>query len=144
MFSLLNMSTLFERLCEVCRDQGVENPRPKDISSICKLSSGRPKQIMDRGEAARLGADTLQHLSSMGYSIAWLQNGKLPKFSGSQPRELRNQAKQTQSEYSSEPLSLSEQEIVLLKWFRSKTSEEQEIFFGLIGIKLHTDFAQSA
>lgn len=138
------MSTLYERLCEVCRDQGIENPRPKDISRVCKLSSGRPKQIMDSGEAARLGADTLQHLSSKGYSVAWLQEGKLPKLSGSRSPDLLHKAEQNRAEYSSELVCLSEQEIVLLKWFRSKTNDEQESFFSLIGIKLQTDFAKSA
>ena len=74
------METLYDRLLEICRDQGVENPRSKDVSRICKISSGRPSQIKDAGESARLGAETLQRLVSLGYSPSWIQDGKKPKL----------------------------------------------------------------
>ena len=74
------MKTLFDRLLEICKDQGIENPRSKDVSRICKISSGRPSQIKEAGESARLGADTLQRLVALGYSPSWIQEGKQPKF----------------------------------------------------------------
>ena len=70
------MKTLYERLLEICSDHGIESPRPRDISNICGISSGRPKQIKDAGEAARLGADTLSKLVAKGYSPQWVQDGK--------------------------------------------------------------------
>lgn len=70
------MSTLYDRLIEICRDHGIETPRPRDISNICGLSSGRPKQIKDAGGAAKLGADTLSKLVGKGYSPNWIQDGK--------------------------------------------------------------------
>lgn len=81
------MGTLYDRLLQICKDQGIENPRPRDISSICRLSSGRPTQIKDEGEAAKIGAKTLQHLVSMGYSPDWIQEGKMPpRLSSSEGR----------------------------------------------------------
>lgn len=74
------MDTLYSRLIEICRDQGIESPTPGDISRICNLSSGRPKQIKDGGRAARLGQDTLTRLVELGYSPAWIQEGKKPKL----------------------------------------------------------------
>ena len=72
--------SLYDRLVEVCRDQGIESPKSGDIARICGLSSGRPKQIKDSGLAARLGNDTLSRLVELGYSPTWLQEGKNPKL----------------------------------------------------------------
>lgn len=70
------MNTLYDRLIEICQDAGIESPRPRDISEICGLSSGRPKQIKDAGYAAKLGAETLAKLVSKGYSPNWIQEGR--------------------------------------------------------------------
>lgn len=76
---MLNMSTLHERLMEICRDQGIENPIGKDIQSLTGLSSGRITQIKQERDAAKLGADTMQAITRMGYSADWVQDGRGPK-----------------------------------------------------------------
>lgn len=81
--SLLKMSTLYERLLEICRDQGIEAPKGIDIQRIAKLSSGRVTQIKQEGEAARLGDSTQAHLHKLGYAIDWIRTGKEPKLAAS-------------------------------------------------------------
>lgn len=76
---MLSMSTLYDRLLEICRDNGIERPIGRDIQLIAGLSSGRVTQIKQEREAARLGGETLQRLTSLGYSSNWLQEGRLPK-----------------------------------------------------------------
>lgn len=83
MFSMLSMSnTLFDRLQEVCRDQGIPKPIGRDIQAIAGISSGRVTQIKQEGVAAKLGSDALQKLSRLGYSTDWIQDGKGPKRPG--------------------------------------------------------------
>lgn len=73
---MLNMSTLHERLLEICRDQGVESPIGRDIQRIAGLSSGRVTQIKNEREAAKLGEATIKRLSRLGYLVEWLTEGK--------------------------------------------------------------------
>lgn len=79
---MLNMSTLFERLVEICRDAGIQRPRGVDIQAVTGLSSGRVTQIKNEREAARLGGDALQAVVRRGYSADWVQEGRPPKRSG--------------------------------------------------------------
>lgn len=136
------MTSLYERLLEICKDQGVENPRPKDISRVCKLSSGRPKQIKDAREFAKLSGDTLQVLSSIGYSILWVQEGKGPKFQNDPPGPL---VKQDHVPYATaDETGITQDEWLLIDWYRAKTEEERKSFFSFVGIKKQIDFAESA
>lgn len=73
------MSTLFERLLEICRDQGIADPRNRDVQDLTGLSSGRVTQIKQAQDAGKLGEDTLERLYKAGYSVEWLIHGKLPK-----------------------------------------------------------------
>lgn len=77
--SLLNMSTLHERLLEICRDQGIAAPKGTDIQRVAKLSSGRVTQIKQEMDAARPGPDTIKHLSRLGYAVDWITDGRGPK-----------------------------------------------------------------
>ncbi len=77
--SLLNMSTLHERLLEICRDQGIASPRGTDIQRVAKLSSGRVTQIKQERDAAKPGPDTIKHLSRLGYAVDWITDGRGPK-----------------------------------------------------------------
>lgn len=89
-FSMLSMSTLYERLKEICRDRGIDAPLGRDIQSITGLSSGRITQIKQEREGAKLGQDALQKLTSLGYSATWLQDGKgEKKMSGLLAREMQ-------------------------------------------------------
>lgn len=83
--SMLNMSTLYERLLEVCVDQGIKRPRGVHIQAIASLSSGRITQIKNEGEAARLGVKTLQKLARLGYLADWLQEGRGEKKRADSP-----------------------------------------------------------
>lgn len=92
LFSLLTMETLYDRLLEVCRDQGIEEPRSRDIQAVAGISSGRVAQIRSEGVAARLGAAALSAFVRLGYSPDWIQDGRLPKRSNdsrrSEPEEI--------------------------------------------------------
>lgn len=66
------MGTLYERLIEICRDNGIESPRQADIRAITGLSSGRITQIKQEGSAARLGESALQKIIRRGYSADWV------------------------------------------------------------------------
>lgn len=79
------MSTLYDRLLEICRDQRIENPRGRDIQAVTGLSSGRITQIKQEREAARLGGEALQAITRLGYSADWIQEGHSPKFQGEVP-----------------------------------------------------------
>lgn len=76
MFSLLTMETLFDRLLEICRDQGIDSPRGVDIQRVTGLSSGRVTQIKSAGPAGRVGDDALRKLIRLGYMPDWIQEGK--------------------------------------------------------------------
>lgn len=78
-FSVLNMSTLYERLLEICRDQGIERPIGRDIERLAGISSGRVTQIKQEREAARPGDETIARLSRLGYLVDWIREGKGPK-----------------------------------------------------------------
>lgn len=73
---MLNMSTLYERLIEICRDQGIEAPIGRDIELVAGVSSGRVTQIKHEREAARLGSKAIQKLTGLGYLADWLQEGR--------------------------------------------------------------------
>lgn len=77
--SILGMSTLHERLLEICRDQGIDAPKGTDIQRIAKLSSGRVTQIKQERGAARLGDETAAHLHRLGYALDWIREGRGPK-----------------------------------------------------------------
>lgn len=138
------MTNLYERLIEVCIDQGIENPRPRDISSICGISSGRPKQIKDAGSAARLGSASLQKLSALGYSLSWLQEGKLPKLQPQQLASHNHQANQDRQEYKKISDMLSESEATLIDAYRKADFISKQGVLRLLGIEQHRDFKQSA
>lgn len=78
---MLSMTTLYERLLEICRDQGIERPIGRDIQRLAGLSSGRVTQIKQEREAAKLGSESLQRLTGLGYFADWLQEGRGPKCS---------------------------------------------------------------
>jgi hypothetical protein len=67
------MNTLFDRLIEICREQGIEKPKGKDIQQLIGRSSGRVTQIKQGGEAARLGEDSLAKIIKLGYAPDWVQ-----------------------------------------------------------------------
>lgn len=72
------MKTLYERLIQACKDQGIESPRGVDIQKITGVSSGRVTQIKHEGEAAKLGESAIAKLVAAGFSRDWIQYGKLP------------------------------------------------------------------
>lgn len=76
---MLNMSTLYERLIEICRDQGIDTPIGRDIELVAGISSGRVTQIKQERDAARLGSKAIQKLTGMGYLADWLQDGRGPR-----------------------------------------------------------------
>lgn len=69
------MTTLFFRLLEICRDQGVKLPQGKDIQRIAGISSGRVTQIKQGEGGAKLGAQALSKLIELGYRPDWIQFG---------------------------------------------------------------------
>lgn len=77
--SISGMSTLHERLLEICRDQGIASPKGTDIQRIAKITSGRVTQIKQERGAARLGDETAAHLHRLGYALDWIREGKGPK-----------------------------------------------------------------
>jgi hypothetical protein len=70
------MSTLYDRLLQICQDFGVKDPQNCDIQAVTKLSSGRVSQIKKEREAAKIGANTLERLYRLGYSTEWVTTGK--------------------------------------------------------------------
>lgn len=71
------MKTLYERLLWICQDQdaSIKTPRGADIARLLGCSSGRPTQIRNEGEAARLGEEYLRKMTKLGYSPDWVQEG---------------------------------------------------------------------
>jgi SOS-response transcriptional repressor LexA len=72
------MSTLFQLLLEICRDQGIEHPRNRDIQDLVGITSGRVTQIKQEGEAASLSEDKMARLVDLGYRRAWVKRGVGP------------------------------------------------------------------
>ena len=63
------MSTLFQRLLEICRDQGIEHPRNRDIQDLVGITSGRVTQIKQEGEAASLSEDKMARLAAHAQDV---------------------------------------------------------------------------
>lgn len=82
---MLNMTTLYARLLEICRDMGIETPRGVDIQRLTGLSSGRVTQIKQAREAGRINEETLRKLTKHGYSGDWIQEGRGSKLIPSPP-----------------------------------------------------------
>lgn len=92
------MKTLYERLIDICRDQGVEQPRNADIQRLCGLTSGRVTQIKNAGSAARLGDESLRSLIRLGYFADWVQEGRGPKRDLSPSSDTRLGSSRVESE----------------------------------------------
>lgn len=75
----MSMSTLHERLLDVCRDLGIKSPIGRDIERIAGVSSGRVTQIKQERDAARPGEETIARLSRLGYAVDWIREGKGPR-----------------------------------------------------------------
>lgn len=117
-------SPLYDRLLEVCRDEGVENPRGADICRVARLTSGRVSQIRGASGSAQLSAETLTILNKKGYRTQWLTEGRGPKKEGDPPATDEDASLST----------ATDDERRLLLMFRGVPPAHQEFVIQSIGV----------
>lgn len=81
----MQTTTLAERLKEVAKDQGIDDPDGRYFESLLGLTSGRVSQIFTAGASTKLGVDAIAKLGELGYRAEWINHGKLPKLSSDAP-----------------------------------------------------------
>jgi hypothetical protein len=70
---------LSDRLREIAKDQGIDDPKWAYFEGLLGLSNGRISQIFEPCTITRLGANALIKLNELGYRSEWVNNGTLPK-----------------------------------------------------------------
>jgi transcriptional regulator with XRE-family HTH domain len=80
----MGKTTLGERLLEVMQELGIESP--KELSRFCDVSEGLVSQWFSG--TTKLGAKPLIALARTQFSLDWIVDGRLPKYSAHRKRSV--------------------------------------------------------
>ena len=78
----MTQTTIQTRLDEICSDQGVPlgHGKMRSLGRILGISGSRVSQIYAGSPTLRLGEESITRLVTLGYSPAWVQEGKGSKL----------------------------------------------------------------